>query len=135
MHHYAVAAAMAGGSGPPGDFEQNRKVAFALKGKIYRTVHGTIRYHPDWQAVVPYPVVTHDPSLGMPHIFYQIQDFREPLSMIAPEPYNTERFIYPPWMSKRTAQSKPATANPRASLISKRGGMIGHAGAITSPPA
>lgn len=114
MHHYAVAAAMAGGSGPPGDFEQNRKVAFALKGMIYRSVHGTIRYHPDWQAVVPYPVVTHDPSLGMPHIFYQIQDYRKSLSMIAPEPYNTERFVSPPWMSGRAAAARPvSSSNPR----------------------
>ncbi|GLS48638.1 ABC transporter substrate-binding protein [Methylobacterium gnaphalii] len=111
MHHYAVAAAMAGGSGPPGDFEQNRKVAKALKGMIYRSVHGTIRYHPDWQAAVPYPVVTHDPSLGMPHIFYQIHDHRKPLSMIAPEPYNTERFILPPWMSRRRGPQKPAPAS------------------------
>ncbi|MEG6507688.1 ABC transporter substrate-binding protein [Methyloligella sp. 2.7D] len=114
LHHYAVGAAMAGGSGAPGDFEQNRKVAFALRGMIYRTVHGTIRYHPDWQAVVPYPVLTPDPSLGMPHIFYQIHDFRAPLAMIAPEPYNTERFIYPPWMSGRPTETKPApSANPR----------------------
>lgn len=63
---------------------------------------------------MPYPVVTHDPSLGMPHIFYQIQDFRKPLSMIAPEPYNTERFISPPWMSGRTTAARPvATRNPR----------------------
>ncbi|WP_280940226.1 ABC transporter substrate-binding protein [Methylobacterium sp. 10] len=111
MHHYAVAAAMAGGSGAPGDFEQNRRVARALKGMIYRSVHGTIRYHPDWQAAVPYPVVTHDPSLGMPHIFYQIHDHRKPLSMIAPEPYNTERFILPPWMSRRGGLQKPASTN------------------------
>lgn len=113
LHHYAVAAAMAGGSGAPGDFEQNRKVAFALKGMIYRSVQGTIRYNPDWQAVEPYPIVTHDPSLGMPHIFYQIQDFRKSLSMIAPEPYNTDRFILPPWMSGRSAAPKPAPSNPR----------------------
>ena len=114
MHHYAVAAAMAGGSGAPGDFVQNRKVAFALRGMIYRTVHGTIRYHPDWQAVVPYPVVTRDPSLGMPHIFYQIQDHKQPLSMIAPEPYNTERFVHPPWLSKRAGQPKSSpTPSPQ----------------------
>lgn len=98
MHHYAVAAAIAGGAGAPGDFAQNRKVADAMRRMIYRSVQGTIRYHPEWQAVAPYPVVTRDPSMGMPHIFYQIQDHRKPLSMIAPEPYNTERFVTPPWI-------------------------------------
>ncbi|MGA0533838.1 ABC transporter substrate-binding protein [Hansschlegelia sp. KR7-227] len=101
MHHYAVAASIAGGSGPPGDFEQNRKVAQALRGAIHRSVCGIVRYHPEWQAAVPYPDVTHDPSLGLPHLFFQIQDTKKPLALIAPEPFNTERFVSPPWMSGR----------------------------------
>jgi branched-chain amino acid transport system substrate-binding protein len=103
MHHYAVAASIAGGSGGPGAFEQNRKVAQALRGAIFRSVTGIIRYHPEWQAAVPYPDVTHDPSLGMPHLFFQIQDLRKPLALIAPEPFNTERFVAPPWIGSQPA--------------------------------
>ena len=28
MHHFAMAAAIAGGTGEPGDYEQNRKIAW-----------------------------------------------------------------------------------------------------------
>ncbi len=100
VHHYAIAAAIAGGAGAPGAFEQNRAVARALRETIYRSVAGIIRYHPEWQAAEPYPDYVHDPSLGLPHLFYQIQDWKKgALALIAPEPYNTERFVLPPWMS------------------------------------
>lgn len=102
LHHYALAAALAGGTGGPGDFAQNRKVARRLKNTCYRSVVGTVRYHPDWQAAVPYPDATHDPSLGMAHLFYQIQDHEKEQELIAPEPYNTGRFVLPPWMQGRT---------------------------------
>lgn len=98
MHHYALAVAQAGGSGAPGEFERNRVVAQRLKDTIYRSVVGTIRYHPKWQAAVPYPDATNDPSMGMPHLFYQIQDLTGQHALIAPEPYNTSRFEIPPWM-------------------------------------
>jgi branched-chain amino acid transport system substrate-binding protein len=101
MHHYAIAASIAGGAGAPGDFAQNRKVAHALRNTIYRGVVGIIRYHADWQAAVPYPDVAHDPSLGMPHLFYQVRDVRRDLALIAPEPYNTETFVSPPWIKAR----------------------------------
>ena len=51
-------------------------------------------------ALIPYPDLAHDPSLGMPHLFYQIQDPDREQALIAPEPYNTERFILPPWMTQ-----------------------------------
>ncbi|PNG24900.1 ABC transporter substrate-binding protein [Methylocella silvestris] len=99
VHHYAIATAIAGGSGGPGEFEQNHAVARALRETIYRSVAGTIRYHPKWQAAMPYPDYVLDPSLGLPHLFYQIQDWKNgPLALIAPEPYNTEHFVLPPWI-------------------------------------
>lgn len=98
LHHYAVAASLAGGTGGPGDFRQNRAVAERLKETPFRSVAGTIRYHPDWQAAVPFPDATNDPSLGLPHLFYQIQELDKEQALIAPEPYNTGRFILPPWI-------------------------------------
>ncbi|PZQ15991.1 MAG: amino acid ABC transporter substrate-binding protein [Ancylobacter novellus] len=97
MHHYALAASVAGGTGAPYEFTQNRKLADRLKDITYRSVLGTIHYHPKWQAAVPYPDATRDPSRGMPHLFYQVQDYRKEQVVIAPVPYNTGRFQMPPW--------------------------------------
>jgi branched-chain amino acid transport system substrate-binding protein len=97
VQHYAIAAAVAGGSGEPGDVEQNRKVAASLLTIPYRSVAGMICYHQRWQAAVAYPDQMHDPSLGMPHLFYQVQDHTGELALIAPEPYNADRFVLPPW--------------------------------------
>ncbi|MFC7052049.1 ABC transporter substrate-binding protein [Hansschlegelia quercus] len=99
LHHYALAASYAGGSAGPGGFEQNRRVAKALKTVIYRGVSGTIRFDETWQAATPYPVVTQDPSLGLPHLFFQIRPDLKQLALIAPEPFNTDRFVLPPWMT------------------------------------
>jgi len=98
VHHYAVAASLAGGTAGPGEFEQNRELARYLKESVYRSVAGIMRYHPEWQSAIPYPDYVRDPSLGMPHLFYQIQDHEKEQALIAPEPYNTERFALPPWI-------------------------------------
>ena len=100
VHHYAIAASLAGGSGAPGDFDQNRRIAQKLKETIYRSVVGTINYHHKWQAAIPYPDATSDPSLGVPHLFFQIQDYRKDQVLIAPEPYNVGEFRLPPWCEK-----------------------------------
>ncbi|WP_333814748.1 ABC transporter substrate-binding protein [Tabrizicola sp.] len=98
VHHYAMAAAIAGGTGGPYDpAEQNRKVAAVLRSVPFRSVVGTINYHPGWQAAIPYPDYTNDPSLGMPHLFYQIQKSGQEHEIIAPEPYTTARFRLPSW--------------------------------------
>ncbi len=97
VHHYAIAASLAGGTGEPGNFDQNRRVARFLRETVYRSVAGTIRYHPEWRAAIPYPDHVQDPSMGLPHLFYQIQPPDNKLGLIAPEPYNTQRFILPPW--------------------------------------
>ena len=99
LHHYALAASNAGGSAGPGGFEQNRKIARTLKSIIYRSVSGTVRFDAAWQAAAPYPVVTQDPSLGLPHLFFQIRPDLRHLALIAPEPFNTDRFLLPPWMT------------------------------------
>ena len=98
LHHYAIAASVAGGTGGPGEHETNRKIARVLLDLPYRSVAGTIRYHPQWQAAVPYPDATPDPSLGVPHLFYQLRDADDPPALIAPEPYIEQSFELPPWL-------------------------------------
>ncbi len=99
LHHYAIAAAVAGGTAGPGGAEQNRRIAAILLDLPYRSVSGTIRYHPRWQAAVPYPDATHDPSLGLPHLFYQLRDAEQPPALIAPDPFADSAFEAPPWLT------------------------------------
>lgn len=100
MHHYAIAAAVAGGPGKPGEFDQNRRIAQALKRIPYRGVCGTSNYHPEWQATIPYPTVEkRDPSLGIPHLYFQVQDHTGPRSLIMPSPYDVAEFKTPSWFS------------------------------------
>lgn len=99
LRHYAVAAAIAGGSGAPGEDARNRKVARALVDLPFRSLAGVINYHPEWQAALPYPDFVHDPSLGMPHLFYQVRARADGLALIAPAPYNVDRFTLPPWFT------------------------------------
>jgi len=98
LHHYAIAASVAGGVGEPGNEEINRRIARSLIEIPYRSVVGMIRLHPAWQAAVPYPDATQDPSLGMPHLFYQLRGPEEPPALIAPEPYVEQAFELPPWL-------------------------------------
>ncbi|GAB5471135.1 MAG: hypothetical protein Kilf2KO_41650 [Rhodospirillales bacterium] len=97
MHHYALAAAVAGGTGEPGNYEQNRKIAWALKRFTYRGPTGSYWYHPEFQATMPYPTWTRDASLGHPQMLQQIQDRNKPPVVIYPEPYNVGNFQTPPW--------------------------------------
>jgi len=95
---WATAAAIAGGSGEPGNEEQNRKVADRMRSMIYRGVCGVTHFIPDEQAAYAYPDQTKDPSLGMPHFILQIQDHTKPTALIAPSPYDTAAFKMPPWI-------------------------------------
>ncbi len=100
VQHYAIAAAVAGGAAGPGGFEQNRKIARLLCDLPYRSVSGTIRYHPQWQAAVPYPDATLDPSLGLPHLFYQLRGPEDPAALVAPDLYRDASFELPPWFAR-----------------------------------
>ena len=95
---WATAAALAGGSGAPGEEDQNRKVAERMRAMIYRGVNGTTRFIPDEQAAYTYPTQTRDPSLGMPHHYLQIQDHTRGPAYVAPAPYDTAKFMLPPWL-------------------------------------
>ena len=72
---WATAAALAGGTGEPGNEAQNRKVSDRMRAIIWRGVTGVTRFIPNEQAAYTYPTQTKDPSLGMPHQFLQIQDY------------------------------------------------------------
>jgi branched-chain amino acid transport system substrate-binding protein len=95
---WAAAAAMAGGTGEPGNDAQNRKVADRMRAMIHRGVCGTTRFIASEQAAYQYPAQTKDPSLGMPHQFLQIQDFKKGPALIGPELYATGKFMTPPWI-------------------------------------
>lgn len=95
---WATAAAIAGGTGEPGNEEQNRKIAARMRAMIWRGVNGVTRFIPDEQAAYSYPNQTKDPSLGMPHYALQIQDYTKPTALIAPAPYDTQPFVLPPWI-------------------------------------
>lgn len=98
MHHYAIAAAIAGGPGAPGEVDQNRKIADALKRVTYRGVCGTSNYDPVSQSTIPYPTIeTRDPSLGIPHLYFQVQDYQAPRALIMPSPYDQAEFKIPSW--------------------------------------
>lgn len=98
-HYFAIAAALAGGTGEPGNYEQNRIVAERLRRLVYRGVMGTTHFSIPDQAAIGYPNETPDPSLGMPHQYLQIQDFTTEPSLIAPSPYETAKFATPPWFT------------------------------------
>lgn len=95
---WATAAALAGGTGEPGNNEQNRKVAARMSAMIWRGVTGTTRFMPLENAAYTYPTQVNDSSLGMPHQFLQIQDYTKGPSLIAPAPYGTTKFMMPPWI-------------------------------------
>ena len=92
-----AAAAIAGGTGEPGNMKQNRKIAWALKRFTYRGPTGSYWYHPEFQATLPYPTYTRDPSLGHPHMLQQIQDKTKDPVVIYPEPYNVGKYQKPSW--------------------------------------
>src|SRR5690606_18804379 len=98
FHYFALAAALAGGTGGPGEFEQNAKVADRLRRMIYRGVMGTTKFSVPYQSAISYPSQTKDPSLGMPHQFLQHQDHTQEAELISPAPYISASFVMPPWM-------------------------------------
>lgn len=97
LKHYAIAASLACGTGGPGDLEVNRRIARNLVETPYRGPVGMIAYHPRWQAAIPYPDATQDPSLGLPHLFYQLRSPDEIPALIAPLPFADSTFQRPPW--------------------------------------
>ena len=90
VHLWAQSAAMAG---DPLVFET---VNANLKRLTYRGVSGVYRYRPGELTAIPYPDDVNDPSLGMPHLTFQIQNQEQVL--IDPFPYTQGEFQLPAWL-------------------------------------
>jgi len=82
-------------AGDPHDFAKVNKI---VKGTVYRGVCGTYSFPDDYLTCYPYPDHTKDPSLGMAHLTFQIQNGKQVL--ISPEPYATGSFQLPGWLKK-----------------------------------
>ena len=90
VHVWAQAAAMAG---DPAAFEQ---VNENLKRMLYRGVSGTYNFKPGELTAIPFPDQVNDPSLGMAHLTFQIQNQEQVL--VDPDPYIQGEFQLPAWL-------------------------------------
>lgn len=99
MHHYAIAAAVAGGSGEPGNYKQNKRIAENLLRIPFRGPTGMFYYQREWNCPGPYPSFTKDPTQGMPTTNFQIKSGGAK-GLISRPPYNDHTFELPPWFDK-----------------------------------
>jgi branched-chain amino acid transport system substrate-binding protein len=90
MHLWAEAAAVAG---DPFDF---KKVNAVLANVVYRGVCGSYSFQAGGLTCIAYPDETPDPSIGMAHLTFQIQNGQQVL--ISPDPYTTGKFQLPSWL-------------------------------------
>ena len=90
IRFWAQAAAMAG---DPYDFAQ---VNQNLQTMVFRGVSGAFKFQPGELAPYPYPEKIPDPSIGMPHLTFQIQSGKQVL--ISPAPYAKGEFQLPDWL-------------------------------------
>lgn len=97
LYHWAIASAMVGGPGEPGNHEQNRKVADAMRALPYRSVCGAQYYNPATNSSQPYPLVQKDASLGLPSQTFQIKSADGTKKSIYPAPYGNGEFEIPSW--------------------------------------
>ena len=86
-------AEAAGMAGDPYDFARINKT---IAGGVYRGVCGAYNFLPETLTCYPYPDATPDPSLGMAHLTFQIQNGQQVL--ISPDPYTTGKFQLPSWL-------------------------------------
>ncbi|MHB1927955.1 MAG: ABC transporter substrate-binding protein [Acidimicrobiales bacterium] len=91
MHIWASAVDQAG---DPYLFDRINSI---IKGTVYRGVCGSYSWPDDYLTCYPYPDYTKDPSLGMPHLTFQIQNGQQVL--ISPDPYANGSFQLPPWLT------------------------------------
>ncbi|HEX6581144.1 MAG TPA: ABC transporter substrate-binding protein [Actinomycetota bacterium] len=90
VHLWAQSAGIAGNET---DFDA---VNANVKRSTYRGVSGTYRYKPGELTAIPYPDEVNDPSLGMPHLTFQIQSQEQVL--VDPIPYDQGEFQLPAWL-------------------------------------
>jgi branched-chain amino acid transport system substrate-binding protein len=87
-------AQAAGFAGDPLAFD---KINAYIKATPYRGVCGAYSFNHRGLTCIPYPDDTKDPSIGMPHLTFQIQNGKQ--VAISPEPYTTGKFELPSWLS------------------------------------
>ncbi|MDX6591358.1 MAG: branched-chain amino acid transport system substrate-binding protein [Gaiellales bacterium] len=79
--------------GDPFNFD---KVNAFIKATPYRGVCGAYTFNRPGLTCIPYPDDTADPSIGMPHLTFQIQNGQQ--VAISPTPYTTGSFELPTWL-------------------------------------
>jgi branched-chain amino acid transport system substrate-binding protein len=79
--------------GDPYNFD---KVNAYIKATPYRGVCGAYTFNRTGLTCIPYPDDTADPSIGMPHLTFQIQNGNQ--VAISPSPYTTGQFQLPSWL-------------------------------------
>lgn len=87
---WAQAASLAG------DVDDFEKVCEAVMLTKFRGVVGTYALDSKELTAIPYPDRVSDPSLGMPHLTYQIQGGKQ--TLISPVPYTNGEFQLPKWV-------------------------------------
>lgn len=71
-------------------------VSDAMRRLIHRGVNGGYHFGKNVYPI-GYPAEVNDPSIGIPHVFYQIQDGEH--RQVAPSPYDVAKFELGPWQS------------------------------------
>jgi branched-chain amino acid transport system substrate-binding protein len=79
-----------------GDPYNFKAVSAATANQIFRGVSGSFSFLPGFLNVPPYPDQVSDPSIGMPHLSFQIQGGKQ--ALISPDPYATGQFQLPAWL-------------------------------------
>jgi branched-chain amino acid transport system substrate-binding protein len=79
--------------GDPFDFD---RINAHIKATPYRGVCGAYTFNRPGLTCIPYPDDTADPSIGMPHLTFQIQNGEQ--VAISPDPYTTGSFELPSWL-------------------------------------
>jgi branched-chain amino acid transport system substrate-binding protein len=82
--------------GLAGSPEDRRLVCQNILDTSYRGVCGTYRFTKSDHTVPPYPSEVDDPSIGMPHLYFQIQDGQQ--VPVGPAPYTKGKVQLPPWL-------------------------------------
>jgi branched-chain amino acid transport system substrate-binding protein len=63
---------------------------------LYRGVSGAYNLRNAQHVAVPYPAKTRDPSAGLPHLTFQIQEGKQVL--LAPAPFGSGESVKPSWL-------------------------------------
>jgi branched-chain amino acid transport system substrate-binding protein len=81
-----------------GDTRNFKAVNNYIRLHAYRGVLGTYDFSTKGQTTRLYPDQVANPKLGIPHMYFQIQNGRH--RAIAPEPFVETRYVAPPWASQ-----------------------------------